>query len=86
MAKNIRCLDEQGRIIIPAHIRKALNLRGGNLVGVTMDKEGTILVRVEEERCAICGESVKDKASLELENRQHICSDCAKKIVKAFEK
>lgn len=83
--KSTRYLDPQGRIVIPNHIRKALNLNTGNVVEVTLDDNGTIRIRPIEERCALCGESVEQKHFTEIKigaNRKLVCYDCAQLLAR----
>lgn len=76
-------MDAQGRVILPPHIRKELNLKAGQLVSVTLEG-GTITVRPAEMRCAICGHATDDQ-SLSVSEATHICKSCAQKIVSFIE-
>ncbi|MBQ9168906.1 MAG: AbrB/MazE/SpoVT family DNA-binding domain-containing protein [Oscillospiraceae bacterium] len=83
--KSTRYMDNQGRIIIPNHIRKALNLAPGNAVSVVLDNDGTIRIRATEERCCICGESVDGKHFTQIAtgaNRKLVCYYCAQQIAR----
>lgn len=87
--KSIRRVDDQGRIIMPSHIRKALNLNQGAVVEVELDDDGTIRMKASAERCAICGESVEGKRFTPLTNgqdRKLICYDCAQAVARAMMK
>ena len=53
-------MDAQGRVLLPPHIRKELNLNPGQLVNVSLDGD-TIKIQPAEERCAFCGEATQDK-------------------------
>lgn len=77
--KTTRYMDAQGRIIIPTHIRKALNLTAGKCVEVDMEEGGTIRITPAEERCVICGEPVTDKAHVKVTGK-NICESCARAI------
>ena len=81
--KTQRYLDAQGRIILPNHIRKALNLNAGSVVEVDMDTNGTIRIKPSSERCTICGEGLDDvpHATIKIGSTQkHICENCANLI------
>lgn len=81
--KSNRIVDPQGRIIIPNHLRKALNLNPGNVCEVRLEDDGTIRIRPVTERCAVCGGSVEEGPVAELgtgANRKLICYKCAQKI------
>lgn len=82
-AKTTR-MDAQGRVILPPHIRKELNLNAGQLVTVTLEG-GTITIQPAEERCALCGETTKDKY-LVGPKAELICGNCAKAIAAAVKK
>lgn len=87
MIKSIRYIDNQGRIVLPSHIRKALNLGPGWCVEVTLDDDNTIRIRPTKERCSICGEPVGDKGFTELskgQDRKLICYSCAQAVAKAM--
>lgn len=57
-AKSIRRLDGQGRVILPSHIRKALNLAQDSEVTIEMTEDGKIVIYPTSEHCCICGEGV----------------------------
>ena len=77
-------MDAQGRVILPPHIRKEMNLTPGQLLAVALEGN-TITVRPAEERCAFCGEATDDQ-SLSITKTTRICKACAKKIVELVEK
>ncbi len=83
--KATRLVDDQGRVLIPPHIRKSLNLAPGNTVEIDMDPGGTIKIRPVGERCCICGESVDGKHRAEIKAgpvKKHICYNCSQQILK----
>lgn len=71
-------MDAQGRVILPPHIRKELNLNAGQEVEVTLEA-GTIQIRPAEERCILCGEATTDKYIIG-PNEKRICRSCAMAI------
>jgi AbrB family looped-hinge helix DNA binding protein len=77
-------MDAQGRVLLPPHIRKELNLRAGQQVDVSMEN-GTIKIKPAEELCAFCGDSVKEKHHISLGNN-HICRSCGLVISKILNK
>lgn len=84
--KTIRHLDPQGRINLPGHIRKALNLNTGQPIEVVYE-DGTIRMAPAGERCSICGESVEGKHHTDVTigpNEKHICYNCAQSVAKAM--
>lgn len=77
--KSTRIIDERGRVMIPGHIREALNLAPGNYVDITLDEDGSIRIRVEDVRCVICGKSVENQEHAELDKgagRKCVCGEC----------
>ena len=77
-------MDAQGRVILPPHIRKALNLNPGQLVNVSLEG-GTIKIQPAEERCAFCGESATDKF-IAGPKETRICRSCALAIATTVQK
>lgn len=75
-------IDPTGRIMIPAYVRKNLNLTPGTLV--TIETEGrSVRIKNAHERCFICGKSIKkpsDMIVLNGKDEMHICSACAEKV------
>lgn len=85
--KNTRFIDDQGRVILPAHIRKALNLSPGNVVEVALEDDDTIRIRPSTERCCICGNSIETNQFIKLtegKDRKLICSECAQNVANAL--
>lgn len=81
-AKSIRRLDGHGRVILPAHIRKALNLAQDSAVTIEMTEDGEIRIKPAEERCCICGGKVGEDA-LPLSSGKHVCHCCVNIIKEA---
>lgn len=79
-----RRIDDQGRIIIPNHIRKDLNLVPGSLVEVSMDEDKTILVKLTSDNCCICGKSLEGKNAIQITKQKTMCVDCAKAVAKVI--
>lgn len=82
-AKTTR-MDAQGRVILPPHIRKELNLNAGQLVTVSLEG-GTIKIQPAEERCVLCGEAAKNKYAVGPKSAL-ICENCAKGIAATVKK
>lgn len=73
--KTIRYLDQQGRVILPSHIRKALNLSQGTVLEITLNEDNTIRIKPTEERCVICG-SVSKEDYIKAHDKI-VCEKCA---------
>ena len=76
-------MDAQGRILIPPHIRKELNLNAGQPVTVSLEG-GTIHVTPAGERCVTCGGPIQGK-SIAIHEEKRICNSCALAIAKALQ-
>lgn len=87
-AKAIRYVDDLGRVILPAHIRKALNLGTGRCIEVDLDDDNTIRIRAIEERCTVCGNAVEGKHHTEVKanGKKLVCYDCCQTIARAMMK
>lgn len=77
-------MDAQGRVILPPHIRKELNLNPGQLVNVSLEG-GTIKIQPAEERCVCCGEAVADQYTIGPQKKR-ICRSCALAIATTVQK
>lgn len=77
-----RYMDDQGRVILPAHIRKKLNLNPGSVVEVELEDD-TITIKPSAESCCICGRSIEEKP-LEISKDKKICFDCAQKVAEVM--
>lgn len=87
--KTKRYVDDVGRILLPNHIRKALNMQKGTPVEVELDESGTIRIRCIKERCVFCGESVVGQPRAELTigpEKKYVCCACAQAVVKNYTK
>lgn len=82
--KEKRRLDDQGRIIIPNHMRKGLNLGPGSLVEVTMDDDNNIVIKPAAENCCICGKSLEGKDTIKVTKEKSMCFECAETIAKVI--
>lgn len=77
-------MDAQGRVILPPHIRKEMNLNAGQLVTVSLEG-GTIKIQPAEERCVFCGEAATDKCIIG-PTEKRICRSCARVIAATVKK
>lgn len=87
--KSTRFVDPQGRVVLPNHIRKELNLQPGNTVYVNLDDDGTIRITVAKERCSLCGESVEGQHPTDVpigRSKKKICYNCAQSVARAMMK
>lgn len=75
-------MDAQGRVLIPPHIRKELDLSAGQKVTVSLDG-GTIKIRPTEELCVCCGGPAKDDYIV-FHEEMRICKSCALAIATIY--
>lgn len=75
--KITRKVDELGRIVIPAEIRKHLGVEQDTVLEVELRGE-EIVLRVAEDSCRLCG----SKDRLHAVGKIFICHDCAEDIKK----
>ena len=75
-----RTVDHLGRVVIPAHIRKYLNIKPGNSVEVILAYDGDIRIRPSKDRCVICGMELNGQESpLEVTigpDKKKLCKFC----------
>lgn len=86
MTKAYRYVDDQGRVVLPAHIREALNLSKGSVVEVSHEN-GTqeVRIRPSHERCAVCGLPIEEKPSAQIKTgtgNKLVCYKCAQAIAR----
>ena len=71
----IRKIDELGRIVIPMEIRKILDIKEKDSLGISLENNG-IFIKKETPYCIFCN-SISD---LKFFNNKHICTNCIKKL------
>jgi len=70
-----RRIDQLGRVVIPAELRRRLGLHDGDLVSVATENGGIMLRKVEPQ-CVICGHSTH----LTDLHGEHLCARCLREI------
>lgn len=72
----VRRIDELGRIVLPADVRKMLDLKNGiDSVEIFVDQE-TIIIKKYQSSCTFCGKTEK---IIDFKG-QKVCADCINKI------
>lgn len=66
-----RKLDVLGRIVIPAEIRKSLDLKEGGVLDISMEDDRIILTP-RQDSCVFCGE----KSDLKGYSGRMVCTGC----------
>ena len=72
-----RPIDNLGRVVIPKEIRKALNWRKKDPIGITTQGKNVILGKLED-ICSLCHDQTDLVA---LPNGSMVCSSCLKVVV-----
>jgi transcriptional pleiotropic regulator of transition state genes len=76
----VRRIDQLGRVVVPAELRRTLGLRQGDLVATRLENGNVVMTKVEPE-CAICGGAADLVDMLD----KHICGDCVRGLVEKSE-
>ena len=71
----VRKIDELGRIVLPAEIRKAYNINPGSEIEIST-QDDTIILKKHENTCVFCG---SDK-NLKLFKEKSLCAKCISQI------
>jgi len=74
----VRRLDQLGRVVVPAELRKALGIRHGDLIETRLEN-GRVVIRKFEPDCTFCGGVVN---LVELRDK-HVCNECVRALFEA---
>lgn len=70
-----RRIDQLGRVVVPAELRRILGIRQGDLLDIRVEDGRLVLLKLEPE-CAICG---RFDNLVEL-HEKHVCKDCVREL------
>jgi transcriptional pleiotropic regulator of transition state genes len=70
-----RRIDQLGRVVVPAELRKILGIRKGDLLDIRVEDGRLVLLKIEPE-CVICGGTDN---LLSLHDKQ-VCKECATEL------
>jgi transcriptional pleiotropic regulator of transition state genes len=75
-----RKVDRLGRVVLPAEIRKELEIAEGDLLEIALDDDGRIVLEKVALRCVFCrrGAPAVELREFEL---QVVCASCVEKLV-----
>jgi len=76
-----RRVDDLGRIVLPAELRKTLGLREGALLDIFLD-ENRIVLTPRQDTCVFCGA----RQDLKSFRQKMICATCATELEGTDEK
>ncbi len=71
----IRKIDELGRVVIPIEIRKILDIKERDSLGISLE-EGGIFIKKEEPSCVFCNSNI----NLQSFRSKNVCKDCIKAL------
>lgn len=71
-----RKLDDLGRVVIPAGIRRSLDLQNGDAIEFSVDGDDIILTRATD-RCVVCGDQREDLRQV---RERKLCPDCVAEV------
>ncbi|MDQ1401792.1 MAG: AbrB family transcriptional regulator, transcriptional pleiotropic regulator of transition state [Actinomycetota bacterium] len=74
-----RKVDDLGRIVLPAEMRRLLGIQSGDALGISID-EGTILLKKIEARCVFCETGGDDGEELVEHWGKLVCRSCAAEL------
>ena len=70
-----RKVDQLGRVVLPAEVRRHFDISPGDLVEIAVDSDAILLTKVEN-RCVFCGGT----ASLSEFSSRLVCSECVSRL------
>lgn len=70
-----RRIDQLGRVVVPAELRRTLGIHEGDLLEIVADDDRLVLRKVSP-ACAICG---RTSELLDMHDK-HLCKDCVREI------
>ncbi len=73
-----RRIDQLGRVVIPAELRKILGIRQGDLLDIRVEDGRLTVLKIDPE-CAICG----SPAELQQLHEKQICRGCVLQLTPA---
>lgn len=70
-----RKVDQLGRVVLPAEMRRTFGIKEGDLLDIAVDGERIVLSRIEE-RCVFCSTRVE----LREFSGKLVCASCATRL------
>jgi transcriptional pleiotropic regulator of transition state genes len=74
-----RKVDRLGRVVLPAELRKQLEIREGDLIEIAVDDDGRIVLEKVAQRCVFC-RAVAPGAELREFSEKLVCEPCVEKL------
>lgn len=78
-------VDVQGRICLPAKVRRDLGIESGNYVEVNFDSNlSSIVISKPKKSCVLCGKEVKNSDGyfykIVDKDEKYLCSSCSESL------
>jgi transcriptional pleiotropic regulator of transition state genes len=70
-----RKVDQLGRVVLPAEVRRHFDIRPGDLIEIAVDSDAILLTKVED-RCVFCGGT----ANLSQFSGRLVCGECVSRL------
>ena len=70
-----RKVDQLGRVVLPAEVRRQFGISPGDLIEIAVDSDAILLTKVED-RCIFCGGT----ANLSEFSTKLVCSGCVSRL------
>ena len=70
-----RKVDQLGRVVLPAEVRRHFDISAGDLIEITVDSDAILLTKVEN-RCVFCGGTT----SLSEFSGKLVCGECVSRL------
>jgi transcriptional pleiotropic regulator of transition state genes len=74
-----RRIDALGRIVVPAELRRVLEIRVGDLLAIRVEGGRVLLAKVEQ-TCVFCGSS----ESLRPHHEKRVCDTCVESLADGY--
>ena len=73
---DIRAIDDLGRVVIPMTFRKMLGINPGDMLDMSLNENGEIIITKTCVSCVFCASS----ENLQKFESKHVCAECIKKL------
>jgi AbrB family transcriptional regulator, transcriptional pleiotropic regulator of transition state genes len=70
-----RKVDQLGRVVLPAEVRRHFDISAGDLIEITVDSDAILLTKVEN-RCVFCGGTT----GLSEFSGKLVCGECLSRL------
>ena len=74
-----RKVDRLGRVVLPAELRRQLEIREGDLMEIAVDDNGRIVLEKVAHRCVFCRATGPGTELREFEHKL-VCETCVEKL------